>query len=272
MYFQIRTKIKTKIFLLFLCTFPALLFPQQSGDSPKVILAIETYAFLKGQSAALKAVADQFPALKDKTAGADKNSEILFAKAQRNIEEFLQEELTVQEFAALQKRIDSLIVEQLRNPVENEKYAIDFIEKVAKGPRFISDKLLSKAIISFAYHHTPHQEITDGHSTTFTTKDHPKADQTILKVPIPDSWLAEEGEMPETVQQFTSHYGRGSEKIVIVIHDLSDWQHEFALDKKSIVQMIPPESELIRTDKVQIDGIPGMMVEVEQPLNFEADR
>ncbi|NWL02835.1 hypothetical protein NYQ10_20805 [Flavobacterium johnsoniae] len=36
-------------------------YPQQHHD-PKVLLAMETYAFLKGQSAALKKAASQFPA------------------------------------------------------------------------------------------------------------------------------------------------------------------------------------------------------------------
>ena len=57
----------------------------------------------------------------------------------------------------------------------------------------------------------------DGHIKTFTTKVHPKAKQTALKIQVPKSWLAEEAKMPETVQQFTSCYGKGNEKFLIVI-------------------------------------------------------
>lgn len=268
MYFQVMTKPQRTIFLFVFCTFPALFYSQTQKHSPKVMLAIETYAYLKGQSSALKEIAKQFPSLKPKVASAENNSKISFSKAERNIEEFLREELTVTEFDILQQRIDLLLSEQFRNPIEKERHAIDFLEKVSKGPRFISDTLLSKSILSFVYHDTPHQEINDGHSTTFTTENHPKADQTILKVPIPNSWLAEEADLPATVQQFTSHYGKGNEKILIVVYNLSDAQHEVTLNKKSILQMIPPESELIRTDNVKIDGIPGIMVEVEQPVNL----
>lgn len=74
--------------------------------------------------------------------------------------------------------------------------------------------------------------------------------------------------MPQTIQQFTSHYGNGEAKIVIVAYDLSAQQPEMILNKKSIMQMIPPEYRLIRTDKVKIDGIPGMMIEVEQSLGY----
>lgn len=45
--------------LLFLhCLYPVICFSQQQY-SPKVTLAVETYAFLKGQSAALEHIAQQ---------------------------------------------------------------------------------------------------------------------------------------------------------------------------------------------------------------------
>ncbi|MNL39268.1 hypothetical protein D3C87_1615360 [compost metagenome] len=73
--------------------------------------------------------------------------------------------------------------------------------------------------------------------------------------------------MPETIQQFTSHCGKGDEKILIVVYDLPAEESHIILDKKSISEMIPPESNLIRTDTVTIDGRPGMMIEVEETLN-----
>jgi len=272
MSFQIITKRKRAILLLAFCAFPALFYSQVQQHSPKVLFAIETFAYLKGQSAALKTIARQFPKLKPKVAAVENNAEISFSRAERNIERFLQDELTGSEFMTLQQRIDSLLTLQLQNPIKKEKYAVDFLQKVSKGTHFIADTLRSKGILSFAYHDTPHQEIKDGYSTTFTTKNHPKADQAVLKIPIPSSWLAEEADMPETVQQFTSYYGKGDEKIVIVVYDLPDERQQVILNKKSVLQMIPPESKLIRINNVKIDGIAGVMVEVEQLLNTQENR
>ncbi|KQW99281.1 hypothetical protein [Flavobacterium sp. Root420] len=272
MLFQNITKYKIIPLLAFIfCSIPVLCYPQAQTYSPKIRLAIETYAFVKGQSSALETIARQFPALKPKILAAEKNSEISMARAERNIERFLQDELTGSEFAMLQQRIDSLLDEQLKNPIEKEKYALDFLNKISNRHRSITDTILSKSILSFVYHDNPQEEIIDGHITTFTTKGHSKADQTTLKVPIPKSWLAEEAQMRETVQQFTSYSGKGNEKILIVVYDLSDEQHEIVLNEKSIAQMIPPQSRLIRTDEVKIDGIPGMMIEVEQHLNYTAN-
>ncbi|WP_123907089.1 hypothetical protein [Flavobacterium johnsoniae] len=257
--------------LLLICSSPALFYSQAQKPTPKVMFAIETYAYLKGQSSALKTIAKQFPNLKRKVSAAQNNAEIPFSRAERNIERLLQDELTASEFKIVQRNIDSLINVQLQNQIEKQKYAIDFLEKVSKGTHFITDTMVSKGILSFAYHDTPHEEINDGHIKTFKTKNHPKAEQTALKVPIPHSWLAEEAHMPETIQQFTSYYRTGNEKITIVVYDLSG-QPEVILNEKSILEMIPPESALIRTENVKIDGIPDMMVDVEQSLGNADDQ
>lgn len=270
MFLLIHKIIKLILSALLLGVFSTVCYPQSQKYNPKVSFAIETYAFLKGQSAALEKISRQFPSLKAKVQTVEQDSKISFVRAQRNIEHFLEEELTVADYEALQKQIDSMLQAQLKNPIEKEKFAIDFLNLVSSRSQFIAGTLVEKGVLSFAYHDTPHQEITDGHFTNFTTKHHPKADRAALKVPIPKSWLAEEAEMPQTIQQFTSHYGNGEAKIVIVVYDLSQ-QPEMILNEKSITQMIPPESRLIRTDKVQIDGIPAMMIEAEQPLGYPAN-
>jgi hypothetical protein len=256
-----------KLLLFIYCAFPTLFYAQVEKYTPKVNLAIETYAFLKGQSAALRMVAIQFPSLQTNVTAAEKSSRVLFGRAERNIEHFLKDELENTEFNKLQNDLNSLINEQFKYPIEKQKHALDFLEKVRDRPRFISDTLLLKGIISFAYHDAPHQEITDGHIKFFNTKNHPKAGKATVKLSLPKSWLAEEAEMPETIQQFTSHYGKGNEKFLIVIYNLVEEENDITLDKKSILEMISPETKLIRTETVTIDGNPGMMIEVEEIIN-----
>lgn len=256
-----------KLALFIFCVIPVLSHSQVQEHTPKVRLAIETYAFLKGQSAALDMVSRQFPALKPDVAEAEKKLEALFTPAERNIEHFLKDELGHSDFNTLGKRIDSLLNKQFKKPIEKEKYARDFIAKVRERSHIISDTLLLKGIMSFAYHNTPHKEMTDGHVKIFTTKDHPKAEKTALKIPLPKSWLAEEAEMPETIQQFTSYYGHGSEKMLIVVYDLPPEQFNFILNEKTISEILSPQTNLIRNELVTIDGKQGMMIEVEETMD-----
>jgi len=268
MFLHIRKINKLILSAFLLLVFTTVCDAQLQKYSPKVSFAIETYAFLKGQSTALEKISRQFPSLKTKVVTVEQDSKISFVRAQRNIEHFLQEELTVADYKILQKRIGCMLEAQIKSPIEKEEYAIDFLNLVSSRSYFIADTLVEKGILSFAYHDTPHQEITDGHFINFTTKNHPKSYRAGLKVPIPKSWLAQEAEMPHTIQQFTSHYGNGEARIVIVVYDLSAQQSEMILNERSITQMIPPESRLIQTDKIEIDGIPGIMIEAEQSLGY----
>lgn len=252
------------ILFIYCITIPVLTYSQVQKYAPKVKFAIETYAFLKGQSTALQMVSLQFPKLRPNVTAIAKKT-VLFQRAQQNIENFLKDELSDSDFNIIEKRINFLLKEQFRNPIEKEKYARDFLDKVKERSLFLGDPLLAKGIISFAYQDAPHEEIIDGHVETYTTKGNPKAEQETLKIPVPKSWLAEEAEMPETVQQFTSHFGNGNEKILLVIYDIPE--QNFILNAKSIAEMIPPQTKLIRTETLKIDEKPAIMVEVEETLN-----
>jgi hypothetical protein len=260
------------LLLIFYCVLTIPTYPQKQNYNPKVTLGIETYAFLKGQGAALKKVASQFPALKDDAAALEKSSEVIFGRAEINIQRFLKHELGNAEFNRIEHRIDSLLSEQLKNPIQKKEYAQDFIEKVRSELHLSKTQGIQKGIISFAYHDAPHQEVTDGHIIPFTTKGHPKAEESAVKLSIPKSWSAEEAEMPATVQQFTSHDGKGTERILIMVHDLDEENQDIVLNEKSIAEMIPPESHVIRTEAVVIDNIPAMMIEVEEVLNISNNK
>ncbi|UUF13026.1 MULTISPECIES: hypothetical protein [Flavobacterium] len=260
--------------LIFFCFLNVCLcYPQQQQHySPKVQLAIETYAFLKAQSAALKKVAMQFPCFTKEVRSLEKNAQAVFGRAEKNIEHFLQEELNDSQFTSLEKHIDSLVKEQLKNPIQKKKYADEFLENIKDKIEFSKDAAVHKGIISFAYHDAPHQEVTDGHSVKFTIEGHPKAEETVLTLPIPKSWTAQEAEMPATVQEFTSCDGKGNEKILILIHELPQEYQNFVLTEKSVLEMIPTQSRLIRTEPITIDNRTGIMVEIEEILDLPTNK
>ncbi|WP_433831178.1 hypothetical protein [Flavobacterium anhuiense] len=235
----------------------------------KVAFAIETYAFIKGQNAALKKVAQQFPHLKPKVSETEKDLKIVFGRTEKNLNQFLKEELSRQQIDSLHIHLDSLLNLQLANPIEKEQYAHDFLLKIKERSNYHNNAMLPKGILSFKYHDAPHQEITDGHVAVFSSENHPKADNIAIKIPVPKSWLAQEAEMPETIQQFTSCHGNGIEKILIVVYDLPEELHAIQLNEKSVSTFLSPQTKLIRTEAMIIDDTPGLMIEVEESVNYQ---
>ncbi|PXY46916.1 hypothetical protein [Flavobacterium hydrophilum] len=260
-----------RILFLYCVISPVLSFSQAFNYNSKVSFAIETYAFLKGQNTALQKIAVQFPQLKPNVTVAEKNLKTVFGRAEKNLKQFLKEELNHKQYNSLQNYLDSLLHHQFPNQIEKEKYAHDFLLKVQERSNNINNEMLSKGILSFKYHDAPHQEITDGHVDFFTTENHPKAEETSLTIPIPKSWLAEEAEMPQTIQQFTSYYGNGNEKILIVVYDLPEELQGIKLTEKSIASILPPNTKLFRSEAVTIDGLPALMIEVEESLQYHKD-
>jgi hypothetical protein len=83
--------------LLFIyCAFIGQCYPQAKPYAPKVMLAVETYAFLKGQSAALKKVALQFPSLKEDVRKLQNSSKVIFGALAGILSIFWQENWAVQ--------------------------------------------------------------------------------------------------------------------------------------------------------------------------------
>lgn len=253
-----------RIFLITLGSVSLYCYPQQENYNPKVTFALETYAFLKGQDAAIDKVAGQFPELSSDVSAAEKKLDEAFGQAEDNIKQYLKEELEHHQFQKFHQHLDSLLHIQLQHPVEKESHARDFLTQVIQRPKSMYGTPLSKGILSFKYHYEPHQEILDGHIDVFETKDHPKADNVRISIPIPASWLAEETTMPQTIQQFTSCNGNGEEKIFVVVYDLPEEYSKIKLNKNTIADFLSPQTTLLRTEALFIDEIPAFMTEVEE--------
>ena len=256
-----------KILHILILLFSCVCFPQKYDA--KVVFAIETYAYIRGQNAALQKVAREFPHLKPKISETQKDLKNVFGRTEKNLNQFFKEELSRSQIDSIQIRIDSLLNQQLSNPIEKEQYAHDFLLNVKNRSHQSNHALLPKGILSFKYHDAPHQEITDGHVDVFSSENHPKAENTSIKIPVPKSWLAQEAEMPETIQQFTSCHGNGMEKMLIVVYDLPKELHGIELNEKSVATFLSPQTKLIRTENITIDDIPGLMIEVEELINYQ---
>lgn len=251
---------------------PILLFScacfSQQYDA-KVAFAIETYAYIKGQNAALEKIARQFPHLSNQISETEKELKDVFGRTEKNLNQFFREELSRSQIDSLQINIDSLLSQQLSNPIEKEQYAHDFLLKIKNRSRHNNHAMLPKGILSFKYHDAPHQEITDGHIDVFSSENHPKAENISIKIPVPKSWLAQEAEMPETIQQFTSCYGNGIEKMLLVVYDLPEELQNIKLNKNSVPTFLPPQTKLIRTEPITVDDVPGLMIEIEELIHYQ---
>jgi hypothetical protein len=261
---------KTRFFIVLILT--ANSFAQSAGYSPKIQLALETYTYLRGQDLSLCAIARQFPELGTETDSvqlAITNSWL--GKAKTNLETFLITQLGNENFTALDDQVESFTNRQFERPIEKVSYARNFLAEIGRRLNGNIEPPTKERIQAFAYDQFPDGELIDGHTAIFNSSGHEKAGKSVFRLVVPQSWQPSESEMPETIQEFTSYCGTGSEKILIVAHDASVTDKDF-FSEASIREMVPPETTLYRIENISLDGRPGVMTETEQPIYFKNSR
>lgn len=68
---------------------------------------------------------------------------------------------------------------------------------------------------------SPEAEFLSGRTQSYITKGHPKAMGIDITLKYPQSWKAEEGELPHILQDITTEYGRDSVNMMIVVTALA---------------------------------------------------
>jgi hypothetical protein len=242
------------------CGLGAALYPQ--SKSPKMQHAIDAYAFLCGQEQSLVKIAAEFPKL-DSDIEKITSSAIMFNRAKANIELYLKANLTTDEFQRLETEIMISVETAFKKPIEREAYAQNYLEEVKQRIKGAMEIPMCRTILSFAYEEFPEKEMTDGYIITYNTAGHQKSKNADLKIEIPKSWETSDAEQAETVHEFTSCAGYGSEKILIMIHEVPETNEDMFSDA-DIREMVPAGTKLFRIEHMTIAGTKGAMAETEE--------
>lgn len=129
--------------------------------------------------------------------------------------------------------------------------------------------LLAIPFCALADSTTSTREFLDGHRSTFSTKDHPKAKGVNFTIAYPSTWAAAEGERPNIVQKFVSEGGRGLEVAMIITKHLpippgtvvteQDQRDQFS--SSELRAMLPPGATFVDAQPTQIEAIPAGILE-----------
>lgn len=99
---------------------------------------------------------------------------------------------------------------------KEEAYA--FINNFEK----ISKKFGDEKILSFQYQDEPILEFLNGYTKTYTTKGHPKANNSDWSIQIPKSWKASEGKDEHIIQRFQNDFALGEAMVLLIVQDFPE--------------------------------------------------
>lgn len=207
---------------LFLCAlacaqaaWPAL---NQNHNSLKALSKV--YGFLLGQEYSLAKIEATYPALRMQVEVARLTFGASFAGVREKLEQELLEAMGDTNFRKVRGELESKITQLLGRQSMTVGLATEFLEKVkarAKGGDMEVDVL--RYLLAVKYSQTPAAEFSDGFRQRFSTEGSNKAQGIMLKIQLPRSWLAQDGERPHIVKKWANEGGTGLSMILLDIRD-----------------------------------------------------
>ena len=111
------------------------------------------------------------------------------------------------------------------------------------------------------------REFQEGKVVKFSVLGHAKSKGTNFSIKYPQSWMAKEGDRPNTVQSFVSDHGKGLEVVSIITKAIPP-EEPFSkadipsyLSPDQVGRDIPPGAKLIRAVSTKIEAEPAAIIE-----------
>ena len=236
-----------------------------SVTKKSIIGIAQAYGFLVSQDAYLDAVAEKFPDMQKAAKIAALEFEVTFPEVKKKIESELENMGGSEGLRAM--AVDSK--RQIRDAVFSENFSRNdaqaFIEEVkgrANG-KIYSPVLEYMLVVQYAKN--PVGEFVDGFKQTYNTKDHAKAHGARLRMNLPRSWAAFDGDRPHIVQKWVSENGDGLNVITLVIKNADGFnpeKHEIEslVESGRIKDALEEGARYISAGTFTIEGIPGFWV------------
>lgn len=178
------------------------------------------YGFILGQEYSLARIEKTFPSLRLRVEAARAG----FVRTFGNIGELLERELILalgeRKFHEMRNESRRRLVRLIEQEPLTLDLAGDFLRKVearAKGAEIEPEVL--RYLLAVKYAGAPVEEFLDGFRQRFSTDGTGKARGVRLKLQLPLSWLAQEGERPHIVRKWISEGGTGTSVILLDIRD-----------------------------------------------------
>jgi hypothetical protein len=199
--------------------------------------------------------------------------EAAFGSARVSVEERLAE-VSGSAWAERDAMTRSELRKQLKGGLLTTAEASAFVDTVRDRARGKIDSPFIETLLSHnpTYVAMPSQELLDGFTRSYETKGHSKAKGVSLRLTVPLSWIAAEGERPNIVQKFKSKCGHGSDEVMIQVMSLplpdgakleeQDLEQMFA--DESLKEMVPAGAILIETRSITLEGQPAGRLDYEQ--------
>jgi hypothetical protein len=177
------------------------------------------YGFVLGQEYTLDLIARQHPDFDLRVTLARAQFSATLPNISSKLEAQLKEALGPKGFEELGKTIQSNLYETLSKQRLSRDDALGFFEQIKARSKGEIESPVLENLLAVNYMRNPVGEFADGYRQRFQTDGSVKAQGIKLKLQLPKSWIAKDGERPHIVQKWTSRSSNAVQMIHLDIRD-----------------------------------------------------
>ncbi len=199
-------------------------YKDDETEAPKEPLYVDlgkTSGFIIGQRTSLNHIANEYPALSLRAIKAEREFNLTFGVAEKNIEKSLRN-ILMDEYPEYIATIEEEIKSISKLQQINRDIAVQFLDEVELRAKGKIPSPMLETLLHYQFEERPAEELIRGFKTIYRTNGHPKAKGLDLQIEYAKSWSLREGKRPNIIQFFRSNNGRGPAIALIMIRDLVD--------------------------------------------------
>ena len=179
----------------------------------------QAYGFVLGQGYSLLRITTELPEFSKDVTVANARFDATFPDIKTKLEMQLKEALGDKGFQEVATTLRSKVKELAERQKLSKEIAADFLEQVKARSKGEIESPVLEYLLTVKYANYPMGEFSDGFRQRYQTSGDGKSQGIKLKLQIPKSWLAKEGERPHIVQKWIRANGTGFETISLDIRD-----------------------------------------------------
>lgn len=179
----------------------------------------QAYGFVLGQDYSLTRIATQLPEFSTDVTVANARFDSTFPDIKKKLEVQLKEALGDKAFQEVATSLGRKVKELADRQKLSKEIAVDFLQQVKVRSKGDIESPVLEYLLTVKYANYPVGEFADGFRQRYETDGAGKSQGIKLKLQLPKSWLAKEGERPHIVQKWIRANGTGFEIISLDIRD-----------------------------------------------------
>jgi hypothetical protein len=226
----------------------------------------QAYGFKVGQDYFLEIIEKKYLELKPQIQVAKLKFDKSFGSSISTIDSILSSK--GDEWLKIKTQLDDQVKSSVNLNNYNYDQIKDFVQLVEARSKGEIPVPVIGTLLTFntTYLKNPTYEFIDGFKHRFSSKGNIKAKGVHFHLDVPQSWLAKEGDRPNIVQKFISQNGHGFAMALVLVLELPGMNiseediKELSRSDES-KEMLPKNSQLIKSGFIKIDGLPGIYQE-----------